>query len=287
MTLTSSETSDYPFQKIFVDLLGPLRMTAKKERYVLSVVDAHSKWLLCTPLRQQTAENVGQALIDQVFTKFGFPEYMVSDNGRQFVGEIVQDVVKMFGIHHIRTTPYHPEGNGAVERTNRTVVTAVAAYTNRLGDDWSTHLQVVTYALNQCPHEATGVSPFKALFGREPRNLKDFMMDSGMVKTNFGEERVEGLKLIWKQMAQKQDDAKKRRAKQANCDRKTKEKPIEMGTVVLKWIDHLPVDERHKFAPHWEGPFEVTAMTRRNAQLNGEKWTHINKLKPYISRENS
>ena len=99
-----------PWMQIHIDFDGPL-----EERMFLVVMDGHSKWLEVVPMKIATALNTIQHL-RQLFTQFGIPESLVSDNGPQFVAEEFCKFCEVNGIRHIRVAAYYPSSNGLAER---------------------------------------------------------------------------------------------------------------------------------------------------------------------------
>ena len=80
------------------------------------VVDAHSKWLDVIPMRTTTALAMVQEL-RTLFSSFGVPDSIVSDNGPQFAAAKFQELCKSNGVRHVLIAPYHPASNGLAERS--------------------------------------------------------------------------------------------------------------------------------------------------------------------------
>ena len=91
---------------------------------------------------------------------FGAPNKLLSDNGTQFKSELMKDVASVMNIRLSFTPPYHPQGNGNVERLNRTFTTMVKKYVNESQTNWDLYLPTITYAYNSSEHETTKAKPF-------------------------------------------------------------------------------------------------------------------------------
>ena len=90
-----------------------------------------------------------------------------SDQGREFENKIMQELCLLGGSHKTRTTPYHPESDGMVERFNRTLLMMLAMFAGKNRDDWDDLLPAVMMAYRSSVHESTGFSPYRLMFGEE------------------------------------------------------------------------------------------------------------------------
>ena len=175
----------YPFERVHADLCGPLPQTENGNKYIFCVVDAFTKWLIAIPLHEQTALTVTNAFIDQFITKYSVPTIVVTDNGRQFISQIFNDLRKIFSFEHRTTTTYRPQTNGMVERQNRTIAQMLSGYVDKNGKNWDIFLQLVIFAFNSSIQDTTKFSPFEALFGRRQQHIIDFWL-SGKVEVCTG-----------------------------------------------------------------------------------------------------
>ena len=79
------------------------------------MIDMATRYPEAIPLRRIDAQTVATALVES-FTRFGVPDELLSDNGQVFVGKLAAELLKMLGVKHLKTTPYHPQTNGTIER---------------------------------------------------------------------------------------------------------------------------------------------------------------------------
>ena len=105
-------------------------------------------------------------MVDEVFLRFSVPEQLHTDQGRQFESQM-HEVCKLLNIHKTRTTPYHPQSDGLVERFNRTLLSMLSTCTHNSPFDWEHHLRKVCMAYNSSVQSSTGYFPFYPMFGRQ------------------------------------------------------------------------------------------------------------------------
>lgn len=154
-----------PWQKIYVDFLGPYPRSKGGNTCILIIVDAYSRYVMLEPIRQATASILVKFLERRVFSIFGVPQYIVSDNGRQFESNILAQLLAKYGVTHIFTAKYSPQSN-ASERVNRSVLAAIRAYVSGCHQNWDEHLSEISLALCDVVHDSTQFSPHFLVFGQ-------------------------------------------------------------------------------------------------------------------------
>ena len=155
-----------PWQMLAVDVLQ-VPVSSRGNRYLLVIQDYFTKWAEAIPMPNQTAECIAGILID-LFSRFGIPEILHSDQGANFESTMIQRVCAAFGVLKSRTTAYHPQGDGMVERFNRTLLQLLRCYTDQNDIDWEGNLPLVLYAYRTASNASTGFSPFVLMMGRDP-----------------------------------------------------------------------------------------------------------------------
>lgn len=174
---TFSNISSFPpsdrFQHLHVDIVGPLPTTAQGHRYLVTMIDRLTKWPEAIPTDEISADRIADIVYQHWITRFGCPTTLTSDQGRQFESQLFQNLMKQMGIKKNRTTPYHPQSNGMVERWHRSLKTALRA---KLSDTstWIDELPTVLLGLRAALRTDTGVSAAELTYGYNLRLPGDF-----------------------------------------------------------------------------------------------------------------
>ena len=126
-----SVKAGFPMQLVAVDILGTLPESAAGNKYILVTGDYFTRWMEAYPIPNQEATTVATKLVNELFCRFSIPEHLHSDQGRQFESAIIAEVCKLLKIEKTRTTPYHPQSDGVVERFNRTLLQMLSTCTTR------------------------------------------------------------------------------------------------------------------------------------------------------------
>lgn len=156
--------SERPFQRIYIDLLGPYPRSKSGKTMIIIVVDQLTKFLILKTIAKATASKIVSCLREDVFMVFGVPEIVHSDNGGQFISKEFKVLLNEFGVKHMRTPVYSPQSN-ASERVNRSILAAIRAYVDMKHREWDKYLPEIGCALRSAFHESIGFSPHYSLFG--------------------------------------------------------------------------------------------------------------------------
>ena len=157
------------FQTLHMDIVGPLPTVRNPTdpyvshfRYILTFIDRSTRWIEACPLSDITALSVANAFITTWISRFGVPLHVITDRGSQFESELFAELAKSIGFLRLRSTSYHPQTNGMIERMHRTLKTAIMARKQ----SWLEALPVVLLGLRSIPNES-GYSPFCAVTGTD------------------------------------------------------------------------------------------------------------------------
>jgi len=249
------------FTRVHIDIVGPLESESLlNHRYLITMVDAHTRWCEVVPVSEITAEAVCRALMYHWVARFGPPLYLVSDRGTQFTSELLINLNRLLGIHQIRTSAYNPKANGTIERLHRTLKAALRAHQG----NWIEKLPFVLLGLRTAPDE-DGNSPFTRLTGEQP------LVPHVLIQSGTDADVLEKLKRI--EFPYK--PTKTREVKEYF--------PKELRTCDYIWL-RLDRVKRPMEAPY-QGPFKVMKRTKDNftIEVKGKAMTvAIERVKPAI-----
>lgn len=144
-----------PFQKIYVDFLGPYPRTKSGKAFIFIVLDHKTKFVLLKAMAKATAKSVNKFLVEEIFHKFGVPEVLHSDNGKQFTSEAFQNLLTLFGIKHMKTAIHSPQAN-ASERVNQSILSSIRHYLQSDQTRWDENLSKIECSLRTTVHTSTG-----------------------------------------------------------------------------------------------------------------------------------
>ena len=159
----------YPLQLVVVDILGPLPQTSNGNKYILVAEDYFTRWLEAWPIPNQETKTVAEKFLNEMFFHFSLPDQILSDQGQQSESALIAELCSVLQIEKFRTTPYHPQGDGLVERSNHTLLSMLSTVVDGHPQTWESHLRAVCMAYNTSIQPTTGYSPFFLMFGRKLR----------------------------------------------------------------------------------------------------------------------
>ena len=157
-----------PWQMVAVDILS-VPVSTNGNKCLLVVQDYFTKWADAIPLPNQKAVTITKALVN-LFSTMGLPQILHSDQGQNFESTVLKQTLDAFSIQKSRTTAYYPQGDGLVERFNRSLLQLLRTYIDK-EFEWEQHLPLALYAYRTAVHSSTGVSRHVLMFGREPYTL--------------------------------------------------------------------------------------------------------------------
>jgi transposase InsO family protein len=163
-----------PFEKWAIDFVGPLPTASHQlQKWILTAIDFATGWPVAKAVEEATDEVVADFLFE-IYCQYGAFQELLSDNGANLTSKIVEYYLRKIKVKHRTTSPYHPQTNGKVERFNGMlgkILTKMMIGQVTVG--WPDYLQSALFACRVRAHTVTGMSPFKLVYGIEPRLTGD------------------------------------------------------------------------------------------------------------------
>jgi hypothetical protein len=158
-----------PFEQVSMDFITDLPLIDGFDSVLTVVNQGLTKGVIFIPCKKTfTAMDTANSYINNVYKRFGLPTTLISDRGPQFTSKVFEEICKIFGINHKKSTAFHPQTDGESERLNQELETYLHIYCADHPKQWKDHLPLAEFAHNQCPHQSTKMSPFEIMFGIEP-----------------------------------------------------------------------------------------------------------------------
>ena len=159
---------DRPFHTIGMDHLGPFKATSDGKKHILMAIDYLTKNVEAVAVTDTSTALVAEFVKDHINFRHGGTTRIISDQGTAFSSHLMEEKVHEWRTDHVFATAEHPQTSGLVERVNRTMTLALAAYVNVEHDDWDRHLPAAIFAINTARQSTTEISPFQLVYGRLP-----------------------------------------------------------------------------------------------------------------------
>ena len=248
------------FERLHIDLIGPLPKTTAGHEHILVCVDSFSRWVEAFPLHDQTAPSIARVLHDEIFCRYGAPISIVSDRGRNFLSKLCNAVCEIYRVARHKTASYNPRANGCVERQNATIAQTIRMYVNKDQTNWHLLLPTVLMSIRSSPNtETSGYSPFKMLFGDEMRLPFDTTL---IPRETLGPEAkthvtqlIDRLKIVHEQAA-RNTELTQTESKQKH-DANAKDSNFLLGEQVLLKVHKTRTGLAKKFEDKFTGPFYI------------------------------
>lgn len=198
------EELSYFGQRVYTDVVGPLsgsRYNGKICRYLLTIQDGYTRYLVAIPIEDQKTETIVKALIDGWIYTFGVMETLHSDNGKNFASNLYKEVMKQLGIVKTYTPIYSPSGN-RVERSHRVLGEILRSDRRYDADKWTNKISAALLAYNASVNRYLGVSPYEAVFGRPVSLPIDLIFPFDQPEGKSWSNHIEDLKVKFSKLCQ-------------------------------------------------------------------------------------
>jgi hypothetical protein len=264
--------------------VGPLPVTDEGYKYILTCQDNLSKYLLAIPMMVQTAEEVSLTFLRYVVLHYGIPNSIVTDQGSQFMGDIIKRLCKLHRVRKLNTTAFRPESNGSLERAHKTVTEYLRCFCNPRNNEWDTFLPYACFVYNTAPHTVTKYTPDE-VFGRKA-NIPGHLQQKAAPLYNY-DDVVDDVKHKL-QMCHEIARANLIQCKQHRVAKQASK--VNMSTFNIGDQVFLRNEKASKLDPLWKGPYTIYEIDPNDSnvtiELSKKKRikVHVNRLKVYHSK---
>lgn len=250
-----------PFDRVAVDFVGPLPVTARGNKYCLVFVDYATRWPEAFATKNMEAVTVASILIREILCRHGAPVQLLSDRGACFLSAVVKEVCQFMRSNKINTAAYHPQTNGLVERFNGDLMTMVTAYVGDNQQNWDLMLPIALFGYRVAVQESTKRVPAELLYARQIR--LPLALDLFLPKLDFSGD----IKLAF----YRAQEAVANRAKKDKARHDAANKPAEyqVGDLVRVRQEALKVGQSSKLNKNrWSNPLEIKSIIGNNVVLD-------------------
>ena len=286
-----------PLERVAMDILGPLPQTNSGNKYVLVVSDYFTKWTEAYAIPNQEAMTVAKVFVEEFVMRFGVPRLLHTDQGRNFESELFKELCELLGICKTRTTAFHPQSDGMVERFNKTLEAMLSTVVSDNQKDWDEWLPYVMMAYRSSVHETTSHTPCLMMFGREMNLPIDIMFPPPPHETRdanpseYVQKLQSSLETVFDVARDKTETSVNRQ--KMNYDIHSNYKVFNSGDKVWLFTPTRKKGLSPKLQRFWDGPYivkdKLSDVTYRikKSQRSKPKVVHHDRLKLYTKGGNS
>ena len=272
-----------PFQRVAMDIVGPLPRSRAGNRFVLVMCDYATRWPEAVPLKNIDAERIAEELV-HIFSRMGIPQEILTDQGSNFQSKLLGELYNLLHVEALRTSPYHPQTDGLVERFNQTLKQMLKKTASSEGKDWDKLIPYLLFAYREVPQESTGFSPFELLYGREVRGPLDVLKESWESKERSDQNVVAYISMMRDKLDAMASEVHSNltsahQQQKVWYDRRARERSFEPGDRVLILLPSSTT----KLTAQWQGPYEVIKPV---GKVNYLVWLHDRKKKKRVYHVN-
>ena len=169
-----------PFSEVIIDCVGPLPKITAGNKYLLTIMCKATHFPKAVPLQNIKAPKIVDSLV-KFFTFVGIPRSVQSDQGSNFMSSLMQQAMYQLGVKQYKSSDYHPESQGALERFHQTLKNLIRAYCIEHGKDWDQGIHLLLFATREAVQESLGC-PLELIFGHTVRGPLKLLKESWLAQ---------------------------------------------------------------------------------------------------------
>ena len=280
-----------PFSHVLIDCVEPLPKSKRGNQYILTIMCAATRFPEAIPLRTIKTPNIVKALI-KFFTLVGLPRSVQSDQDSNFMSSLFQEVMFQLGIKQVKSTAYHPQSQGALERFHQTLKSMLRAYCLQENKEWDEGLPLLLFAVRESVQASLGFSPFELVFGHTPRGPLKLLKEVWLTD-DLSNGLLTHISDVRDRLKRANDMAQEKLRDNQKCmktwyDRKARTRMFHPGDKVLAL---LPI-HGNPLQARYCGPYTIEKKTsdvdyviNTPGRRKSKRLCHVNMLKPYHSKD--
>lgn len=274
-------TANSAFDKIYLDLVGPLDKDNYSYSYILTTQCELTKYVEAYPLITKTSTEVAKALVSNFFLRYGIPQEIATDRGSEFISTTMTEVCNLLKIKKLQSTAYRHESIGALENSHKHLGTFLRIQTDCHPETWSDWLPYWSFSYNTSVHSETRYTPYELVFGKKctlPSNLLTkveplYNYDSYPCELRY--------RLQVSQQEARNNLIKSKIVRKSKYDKNVNPIMYKKDDLVL-----IKNENRHKMDPLYLGPYTVIRDLAPNVEISKDgklDVVHKNRTKLFTS----
>lgn len=268
-------TSSKPFEKIFMDVVGPLTLTERGNKFIITLQDDLTKFSKAFAVPNHEAETIARKLVENFICTFGVPQIIVTDQGRDFTSDLLKNISKLFKIKQIKCSAYHPQSNGALERSHLTLADYLKHYINDSQSDWDDWIEFAMFSYNTSVHTSTKFTPFELIFANKP-NLPNSITKNPEFKYTYNDYLDEiTLKLNKSHQLARNHLLHSKEINKQHYDKHINPINFNIGDLVYILNEQTKQGKSKKLSPRYNGPYKIIDVNIPNCTLIERKLSYM------------
>eukprot|EP00112_Aurelia_sp_Birch-Aquarium-sp1_P017146 Seg3954.3 transcript_id=Seg3954.3/GoldUCD/mRNA.D3Y31 product="Retrovirus-related Pol polyprotein from transposon 412" protein_id=Seg3954.3/GoldUCD/D3Y31 len=281
-----------PFDRVCVDVLGPLPASEQGNRYIVVFTDSLTKWPEVFAIRTTGADVIAKLFVEELMSRHGAHHTLLSDRGKNFLWKLVQEIFDLFAVKKVNTTAYHPQTDGLTERFNHPLCTMLSMYVSKHQRDWDRFIPFALFAYRTAVQDSTKETPFYLIYGRDPCLPLDVVLSAPISKyVSTNDYKQEVIRRTQEARYVAQQSIERAQFNQAtNYNKNAKEVEFKVGDRIWLYSPQVKSGLSSKLSHLWNGPCRIVRkLSPANVEIEEgprrKTIVHVNICKLYKDRQ--
>lgn len=268
--LTITTTSSSAFDKLYLDLVGPLPKDINGNSYILTLQCELSKYVEAYPLSDKESVTVAKSFVNNFILRYGIPREIVTDRGTEFISKTMKAVCDLLKISKLTSTAYHHETLGSLENSHKSLGSFLRIQSKEHPNEWSEWIPFWNFAYNNTVHSETGYMPVELVFGKKFQIPSNTSLKTDPLYNFEDYPRELKFRLQWATKEARERLIKSKENRKHVYDKKSRELQYSPGDLIMI---RNPVG--NKLSNIYEGPYEVIEEKEPNVLIKNQNKTDL------------